>query len=263
MVLRELFWRQGSEEKGWNYRIGKITPDRLLTASDFIDPVSLGFPVGSQGAGAIALPDSGLGIAAGWFPSEDYRAGLVVSDAAGSRYDLGDIGQGNFFSAVEFQARLFPLSDDAPYSSLTAWHTDGTDDPSDARGSMTGEDGWGYFVNYQQELTRDGKNVALIRYGKSHDDAAVYGEQGSVRYVRIDPPDPFGLADDRFGIAASYVKPTANPFDRDEWGIDTFYRFNLFERVEASFGYQAIFDPSFNPDDDTIHVVSFRLTQFF
>ena len=81
--------------------------------------------------------------------------------------------------------------------------------------------------------------------------------------MRIDPPDPFGLADDRFGIAASYVKPFANPLDRDEWGIGTFYRFNLFERVEASFGYQAIFDPSFNPDDDTIHVVSFRLTQFF
>jgi hypothetical protein len=35
------------------------------------------------------------------------------------------------------------------------------------------------------------------------------------------------------------------------------------EVVEASFGYQAIFDPSFNPDDETIHVVSFRISQFF
>ena len=42
VVLRELFWRQGSEEKGWNYLIGKITWDRLLTASDFIDSGILG-----------------------------------------------------------------------------------------------------------------------------------------------------------------------------------------------------------------------------
>ncbi|KUJ79239.1 hypothetical protein AVO44_08350 [Ruegeria profundi] len=263
LVLRELFWRQGSEEKGWNYRIGKITPDRLLTASDYIDPVSLGLPVGSQGASAIAFPDSGLGFAAGWFPSKRYRVGIVVSDAAGDRTDLGDVGQGNFFKGIEFQAQLFPLTEKAGYSSLAIWHTDGTDDPSDALDSSTGEDGWGFFAKYEQELTRDGKNIFIARYGKSYDDAAVYKEQGSIRYVRIDPPDPFGLSDDRFGIAASFVDPLLNPLDRDEWGIDAFYRFNLFERVEASFGYQAIFDPSFNPDDDTISVFSFRISQFF
>lgn len=33
--------------------------------------------------------------------------------------------------------------------------------------------------------------------------------------------------------------------------------------LEASFGYQVIFDPAFNPDEDSISVFSFRLTQFF
>ena len=54
-----------------------------------------------------------------------------------------------------------------------------------------------------------------------------------------------------------------DPFDRDEWGIDTFYRFNLVERVELSFGYQVIFDPSFNPNTDSVNVFSLRLSQFF
>ena len=263
LVLRELFWRQGSEDKGWNYRIGKITPDRLLTSSDFIDPVSLGFPVGSQGSSAIALPDSGLGLAAGWFPSKRFRVGAVISDAAGDRTDLGDIGQSNFFKSIEFQAQLFPLTENAGYSSLAVWHTDGTENPNDALGSSTGEDGWGFFAKYEQELTRDGQNIFIARYGKSYDDAAVYEEQGSIRYVRLDPPDPFGISADRFGIAASFVDPLVNPLDRDEWAIDAFYRFNLFERVEASVGYQAIFDPSFNPNDDTISVFSFRISQFF
>ena len=186
-----------------------------------------------------------------------------MADAAGDRTNFGDIGQGNFFKAVEFQAQLFPLTQDAGYSSLTLWHTDGTDDPSDAGDSSTGEDGWGFFAKYEQELSTDGKNIGIIRFGRSYDNAAAYRKQGSIRYVRVDPWDPFGLEDDRFGIAASFVDPIINPFDRDEWGIDAFYRFNLFERVEASLGYQVIFDPAFNPDEDSISVFSFRLTQFF
>lgn len=263
-VLREAFWHQGSPQQGWNYRIGKITPDRLLTSSDHIDPVSLFFPVGSGGAPSIAFPDSGFGAAAGLFPSDKFRVGVVVADAAGDRTNMGDIGQGNFFKAIEAQVQLFkPLTEKGGYSTFTLWHTDGTDDPEDAKDSSTGASGWGYFIKLEKELTSNGKNIGMIRFGKSFDDSAVYKEQGSIRYVRLDPADPFGLGDDHFGIAVSYVKPIVNPFDRDEWGIDMFYRFNLVDRVQFSFGYQVIFDPTFNPDDDTINVFSLRLTQFF
>ena len=263
VVLREFFWRQGSPEQGWNYRVGKITPDRLLTSSDYGDPVSMFLPVGSQGSPSVAFPDSGLGFAAGWFPSDRFRAGVVVVDSNGDRTDFGDVGEGDFFKAVEFQAKLLPLTDKAGFSTLTLWHNDGTDDPDDALDSSTGKDGWGYFVKLEQELSRDGKNIGIIRYGNSKDGAAVYKEQGSIRWIRLDPPDPFGLGDDRFGIAASYVEPLFNPFDRNEWGVDAFYRFDLLERIETTFAYQVIFDPAFNPDENTLHVFSFRLTQFF
>ena len=29
-LVRNLFWRQGSREAGWRYRIGRITPDQFL-----------------------------------------------------------------------------------------------------------------------------------------------------------------------------------------------------------------------------------------
>ena len=263
VVLREAFWHQGGPENGWNYRIGKITPDRMLTSSKYGDPVSMFLPVGSQGSPTIGFPDSGLGGAVGWFLSERYRAGVIVSDANGDRTSLGDIGEGNFFSAFELQARLMPLSDDAPFSTLTVWHTDGTDDPSNALDSSTGASGWGYFVKLEQEFSKDAKNIGAFRYGKSFDGAAAYKEQASIRYIRVDPPDPFGVQDDRFGIAASWVDPLFNPFDRNEWGFDTFYRMNLFKKVEASLAYQVIFDPTFNPAEDSVQVFSFRLTQFF
>lgn len=262
-ILRELFWRGGSPEQRWDYRIGKITPDRLLTGSDYIDPVSLGFPVGSQGSPSIGFPDSGFGFAMGFYPKDRFRLGVVVSDANGDRSNWGDIGEGNFFKAVEAQFQIFPLSEKAGFSTFTLWHTDGTDDPANALDSSTGQSGWGYFVKLEQELSRSGNDVVMIRFGQSYDDAAAYEQQGSIRYVRIDPPDPFGLDDDAFGIAASYVKPIVNPFDRNEWGIDTFYRFNLLERVETTFGYQYIADPTFNPTTNAVHVFSFRLSQFF
>ncbi len=263
VILRELFWRGGSPEQGWDYRIGKITPDRLLTGSDYIDPVSLGLPVGSQGSPSIAFPDSGLGFAVGFYPTDRFRFGVVLADANGNRANWGRIGEGNFFKAVELQAKLFPLTDKAGFSTFTVWHTDGTNDPANAGDSSTGEAGWGYFVKFEQELSKTGKDIGMIRFGQSFDGAAVYKQQGSIRYVRVDPPDPFGLKDDRFGIAASYVSPLANPFDRNEWGIDTFYKFNLLERVETTFAYQYIRNPTFNTFDDDVHVFSFRLSQFF
>ncbi len=262
IVLREVFWRQGSPEAGWSYRIGKITTDRLLGTSDFIDPVSLGFPVGSQGASSIALPDSGLGMAAAVYPNDRFRMGVVISDANGDRTNFGDIGKGDLFKAIEFQAQIIPqFTENAGFSTFTLWHSDGTSDRQ-PMGSSTGADGWGFFVKLEQELTPDGQNIGIVRFGKSYDGAAVYKAQASVRYVRVDPPDPFDLSDDRFGIALSWVDPVGNTTGRGEYSVDTFYRFNLFQKIETSVGYQAIFDPVFNPYDDFISVFSLRLTQF-
>lgn len=263
VVLRELFWRGGAPEQGWDYRIGKITPDRLLTGSDYIDPVSLGLPVGSQGSPSIAFPDSGLGFAVGVYPTERLRFGVVVADTNGDRTNFGDISEGNFFTAAELQAQLFPLTDNAGFSTFTIWHTDGTNDPANAGDSSTGESGWGYFAKFEQELSATGNDVGMIRYGHSFDDSAVYKEQGSIRYVRIDPPDLFGLKDDAFGIAASFVRPVVNPLNRNEWSIDMFYRFHLLERVETTLSYQHIRNPTFNPFDDQANVFSFRVSQFF
>ncbi len=268
VILRELFWRGGSPERGLDYRIGKITPDRLLTGTEFGDPVSMFLPIGSQGSPSVGFPDSGLGFAVGVYPTDYFRFGVVVADANGDRANFGDISEGNFFKAIEFQAKLFPLTqttgfEKAGFSSVTLWHTDGTDDPANALDSSTGAAGWGFFVKLEQELSTDGKNIGMIRYGHSYDGAAVYKEQGSIRYIRLDPPDPFGLRDDRFGIAASFVKPLFNPFDRDEWGVDAFYRFNPFERAEATFGYQVIVDPAYNPTEDNVSIFSYRFTQFF
>ena len=66
-LLRDFYWQQGSEEAGWIYRIGKITPEWLLSTSDHIASSMTFLPTSGTGAYANALTDSGLGIAAVWF----------------------------------------------------------------------------------------------------------------------------------------------------------------------------------------------------
>lgn len=94
------------------------------------------------------------------------------------------------------------------YSSLTFWQSPGTSDGEPINGS-SGRDGWGFFIKHEQELTEDGKNIGILRYGKSFGDSAIlFDQQASVHYVRLDPPDPIGLSDDMFGIAYNWVELT-------------------------------------------------------
>jgi hypothetical protein len=111
-VLRNLYWRQGSSETGWVYRLGKITPDALLGSSPHLDSQTTFLPSGGTGPFAIALPDSGLGAVGAWYFND--RVGL-----AGDRFDSGDIGEGDFLKAAELQVKIAPSTPEAGYSKLT------------------------------------------------------------------------------------------------------------------------------------------------
>jgi hypothetical protein len=263
IILREIFWRQGSPEAGWSYRIGKITPDGILAASDYFDSTSAFLPTGSTGANAIGFPDSGIGIIGAWYPNSNFRIAALISDANADRFDTFKYSGGEFFKAIEFQAHLLPpRSDDAGYSTLTFWHTDGTEDGLPINGS-SGEDGAGVFLKIEEPLTRDGRNIGIFRYGKSFDGAALlYKQQASIHYVRKDPGDPFGLKNDLLGLAVNWIDPE-DPTAQEEYDFEAFYRMPLAPTLDLSVAYQAIFDPAFNPDIDVSHVFSLRLRKTF
>jgi len=263
IILREVFWRQGSPEAGWSYRIGKITPDGLLATSEYFDSTTAFLPTGSTGSNAIAFPDSGLGLVTAIYPHPRFRMFGLISDANADRTDFGNINEGDLFTAVEFQAQIAPpQTKDAGYSTLTFWNNPGTANGEPINGS-SGLSGWGFFLKHEQELSEDGRHVGILRYGKSFDDSAIlYKQQASIHYVQKNPPDPIGLENDMLGIAVNWIDPTIDDA-RDEYDFEVFYRMPLFPTVDTSFAYQAIIDPAFNPEDDLAHVFSFRLRKTF
>jgi hypothetical protein len=259
-ILRNLYWRQGSPQAGWAYRIGKITPDALLSTSAHISAYTTFLPT-ANGPFSIALPDSGLGAVGAWYISDRVTLVGLVSDANADRFDFGDISEGDFFKAAELHVKVAPRTSKAGYSKLTLWHTDGTKDGLPANGS-SGPDGWGIFVKHEQELTADGRAIGILRYGKGFDDSAFYNQQASAHFLLYDPTGPSQLRNDLIGVAFNWVDATQSG-SRSEYNLEVFYRFPIFPLVDVTLSYQSVFRPALDPDNDQASVFSFRLRTTF
>jgi len=260
-LVRNLFWRQGSREAGWMYRIGRVTPDQFLQTSAHITPLTTYLPIAGTGAFAMGLPDSGLGMFGGLFINDRVNLAGVVTDANADRTNFGELDEGDLFTAVELQAKLFPVTSKAGYSKVTFWHNDGTEDGSAINGS-TGAEGWGVFMKFEQELTLDGRLIGIGRWGRSYNDSALYEQQAAGHLVFYDPFcrgsfKDIGLNADLAGVAYNWVQATGKP--RDESNVELFYRFPLFPQMDATVSYQGIINPALNPASDYGSAISLRL----
>lgn len=124
----------------------------------------------------------------------------------------------------------------------------------------TGRPGWGFGIVAEQELTKDGRLVVVGRYGKSFNRAAIYDQQAAVHLLLY---EPFGWFDsDVIGGAVNWVDSSATG-SRQEYNLETFYRFPLFPDVDATVSYQGVFQPALTRALDYSSVFSLRLTTSF
>jgi len=261
-IVRNLFWRQGSPEAGWGYRIGHITPEQVFSTSSRLSPISTFLTVAGTRPYANALSDSGLGAVVGWAPFDRVRIGGIVSDANANRLQWA-LGSGEVYKALEIQAKLWPKTETGVWSKITFWHNDGNSDGQPING-MTGREGWGVFVIHEHELTADGRAVAILRWGKCSNRSALFEEQVGVHLVLDDPCVPFvrHLEDDAWGVAFNWVDSSAAG-SRDEYDLEAFYRFPLFPNTDLSFLYQSIFRPALERSIDHASAISIRLASSY
>jgi hypothetical protein len=259
-LIRNLYWEQGSKEAGWAYRIGKITPDAMLGTSAHMANVLTFLPTANFNF-SIAVPDSGLGAAAAWYPHDRIRLMGLLSDANTDRQHWGHLGDGDFFAAIELAAQIAPRTEKAGYSKLVVWHNDGTRDGSSSNGSL-GPSGWGFLVKLEQELTADGRAIGIARYGWNSHDSGFYEQQAGVNFLLYDPHFIGRIRNDLVGVAFNWVRPTLTG-NRDEYDVEIFYRFPIFPLVDVTLSYQSIFKPALDPDNDQASVFGLRLRTTF
>ena len=266
-IARNLFWRQGSRDAGWMYRAGHITPDQFLSTSAHINPNATYSPIAGTGAFAIALPDSGLGAAGGLFVNDRVNIVGLVSDADANRFRFGSPGPGNLFTAVELQVKVLPVTENAGYSKVTLWHNDGTKNGAAINGS-SGKEGWGIFFKHEQELTSDGRAVAIGRWGRNYNQSALYNQLAAGHLVVYDPfcTGEYTAKDmihaDAFGAAVNWVEPSAKG-SRDETNVELFYRFPLFPLTDLTMSYQSIINPALDPTNSHASVFGIRFRSTF
>lgn len=261
-ILRNLYYRMGSPEAGWVFRVGKITMDAMLQTNRHLTPNTTFLSNAGTGQFVAGYADSGLGVSGALYfmDKRAYVAGLI-GDANGDRFDFGRIYQGDFYKAAEVGLKLFPRTDKASYSKFMVWHTDGTFDGR-AINANTGKDGWGMAGVLSQELTADGKTVVVGRYGRSFNGAAIYDNQAAVALLRYQPFGQYSFDDDVIGAQVNWID-SATQGARDEYSVETFYRFPLLPDLDTTLAYQAVINPANTTNFDTAHVFSLRAVTSF
>jgi porin len=259
-IMRNLYWQQGSEQAGWAYRLGKMTPDATLASSAHFNAATAFMPTVAFPF-SIALTDSGLGAAATWYVNDRFKILGLVSDANADRFNMGDITEGDFFSAIEFATKIAPRTAKAGYSKLTVWHTDETKDGQAVNGHL-GPEGWGFFIKHEQELSDDGRAIGILRYGKSYNGTAVYDKQILAHFLLYDPANVGRLQNDLLGVGVSWAQANVDGA-RAETNVEIFYRFPIFPQVDMTLSYQALINLALDPDNDYASAFGLRLRTTF
>ncbi|MGK7917868.1 MAG: carbohydrate porin [Prochloraceae cyanobacterium] len=256
-LVRNFYWQQGGRETGWYYRIGKITPDAILATSKYLNPTTTFLPNAGTGFFSLPLPDSGLGVTGAVKINDRFAMIGVISDANGNRFNYGDIGKGQFFTAIEFAGKIAPKTEKAGYSKLTfTYHPGGK-----AINASTGEPGFGVSLKLEQELTSDGRLIGIARYATNTNDSAIYNQQAGLHLVLNEPRVFNRLKNDAVGLAFNWVQSTFS--DGNEYDIEAFYRFPVIQLVDMTLHFQQVFNPSFAPNIDSASVFSIRLKTSF
>ena len=261
VLLRNLYWQQGSPEAGWAYRFGKITPDAMLGTSVHLNASTTFMPNTSIGSFAAAHADSGLGVAAAWFPTDRIRVLGLVSDANANRENFGDIGEGDFYKALELGVKIAPRTPKAGYSKVFLWYTDGTQN-GEPRNANLGPNGWGFFLKHEQELTRDGRLIGILRYGWNSNDSTVYKQRASAHLLLYDPDIMSFIRNDVVGVAFNWGQIPVSEA-RSEYNVELFYRFPIFPSVDTTLSYQSVIRPALDRDNNHASVFSLRLRTTF
>jgi hypothetical protein len=260
-IIRNLYYQVGSTKSKGAVRFGKVTIDSILGTTAHNTPNTTFLTFAATGAFAIALPDSGLGAVGAWHFNDRVKLLGAVTDANGNRFDLGDISEGDFFSALELGVKFAPEAKRVGYSKLTVWHTDGTSDGQPINGS-NGPEGWGFYALHEQQLSRNGDAVAVFKYGKSFDDSAYFESQVSGSFLYYDPHFFGSISKDVVAVSLNWVDPVAAG-SRSESNVEILYRFPLNPRLDMTVSYMGIIDPALDPTNSYASAFSLRFVSEF
>lgn len=248
--VTNLYWKQYLCDRDLVFAIGKIDVTDFIDVYALMNPLTHFINLGFSTNPTIAVPNQGLGIAAGAMLTEGLYLQGGFADANGQPTLAGFdtfFDDREFFSYLEIGGTS---SRDRIYLDnvhATLWHTD-------ARESAQTPEGWGVAVTAQKYVCE--KWLPFFRFGYSDGDAALMQTTFSTGLgLRRDNNDVAG-------IGISFGKPADGSL-RDQFTSEAFYRFQLTQFLAVTPDVQLIADPALNPNEDVLALFGIRLRAAF
>jgi porin len=248
--VTNLFWKQYFCDRDFVFAIGKIDVTDFVDVYALLNPLMHFINLGFSTNPTIAVPNQGLGFAAGAMLTDRLYLQGGFADANGQPTLAGF---NTFFDDREYFSYLelgLTASRDRIYLDnlhLTLWHTD-------ARDKAQTPEGWGVALTAQKFLCE--KWLPFFRFGYADGDAALMQTIFST-----------GLGmrrenNDVAGIGVSFGKPADGSL-RDQFTSEVFYRFQLTQFLAVTPDIQLIGNPALDPSEDALALFGLRLRAAF
>ncbi|XZE55332.1 carbohydrate porin [Planctomycetaceae bacterium SH139] len=248
--VTNLFWKQYLFDRDLVFAIGKIDVTDFVDVYGLMNPLMHFINLGFSTNPTIAVPNQGLGLAAGAMLTDKLYLQGGFADANGQPTLAGFdtfFEDREYFSYVELG---LTSSRDRIYLDnvhATLWHTD-------ARDKAQTPEGWGVAVTAQKFL--DDKWLPFFRFGYADGDAALMQTTFSTG---------LGLRranNDVAGVGLSFGKPADGTL-RDQFTSEAFYRFQLTQFLAVTPDVQLIGNPALDPSEDVLALFGIRLRAAF
>jgi porin len=257
--LTHLFWNQnfaegrGAVYAGW------------LDTTDYVDAYALASPwqgfanLGYQtGTGTIGgLPDSSLGVAAGYFwKNNAYISGGIVDANGNARDPLAGFdtlfGEGETFKSLEVGWTTGPKARFFNSAHVTLWQID-------AREEEGTPSGYGVSLHLSQVVREHW--LPFLRAGWADAGDALYETAFSAGLGYSRDPSK-GL----FGVGVNWSRPNADTFGAeldDQVAVEAFWMLELVKGIELTPSFQYIHNPALNPEEDSTVLFGLRFRAAF
>jgi len=251
--LVQLWWEQHIFRDRLGLRVGKIDQSDIFATyrfdnfnTDFLNSAFSDNP-------GIAFPDEGLGFIFSIMPRDWFYLTFGLGDANARNTTAGFttlLNQGEFFYALELgYTPKYQRPGERAYK-VTFWQ-------AEAREKAKEPSGRGVALTFEQEIGHG--LVPFFRY------AFADGKATDVRHflsAGIGLERPFKRTGDLVGLAFAWGQPQDRKL-RDQYGLEAFYRVQVFPYIQLTPDLQVIFNPSKNRQDSTIVVLGLRTRVLF
>jgi outer membrane immunogenic protein len=250
--LVELYWEQGSREDGLLYRVGRMKPVNIWNRGRYVSSNHSFLNTTLAATPAMPVPAAGFGAAAAAALPESAYILAGVHDANGANNGVGNPERGEFFYAASLGVKRGEGKTGTGHYFVTAW-------VADRRRLDDVPSGRGVALHVEQEVGPEGRIVPFGRYSYG------YGAGLKIRQslaLGAGLEKPFGQSNDRVGLAFSWAEPTASG-QRDQYGLEAFYRVAVTPHSYVTPDLQVIFNPADNGAASSVVIGGVRLRTLF